>query len=220
MKKIFFIPFYFLLCILFSCSQQPKADRIYINAKLWTGDTNNINASAIAIKDSLIVFVGNDYASIKGSSTQIIDVQGKMIVPGFIDNHTHFLGGGYQLASVNLRNAKSPSEFISGLKSFVATIKDDRWIEGGDWDHEAWGGELPTKEWIDSITGTHPVFINRYDGHMALANSTALKLAGIARQTPNPPGGEIVKDPVTGNPTGILRDGAMELLSRMIPNPS
>jgi predicted amidohydrolase YtcJ len=218
MKKIFFAPFYFLLLTLFSCSQQPKADRIYINAKLWTGDTENINATAIAIKDSVIVFVGNDYESYKGSNTEIMDMQGKMIVPGFIDNHTHFLVGGYQLASVNLRNAKSPKEFIATLKSFLSTIKDDRWIQGGDWDHEAWGGELPSKEWIDSITGNRPVFINRYDGHMALANSTALKLAGIDKHTPNPPGGEIVKDRTTGNPTGILKDGAMDLLFKIIPD--
>jgi len=220
MKNNFCIPAYLLLFILFSCSRQPIADRIYINAKLWTGDADNLHASAIAVKDSIIVFVGSDYTPFKGSNTVIIDAKGKMIVPGFIDAHTHFLAGGYQLASVNLRNAKTPKEFISTLKSFLTAIDDGRWIQGGDWDHETWGGELPTREWIDSITGKHLVFINRYDGHMALANSEALKLAGIDKNTLNPAGGEIVKNPATGEPTGILKDEAMGLLYKIIPNPS
>jgi len=220
MRKIFFLPLYFLSLILFSCSQQPKADRIYINAKMWTGDAGNEHATAIAVKDSNIVFVGTDYAAFKGSNTEVIDVQGKMIVPGFIDNHTHFLAGGYKLTSVNLRNAKSPKEFIAILKSFLSATKDNRWIRGGNWDHEAWGGELPTKKWIDSVTGNHPVFINRYDGHMGLANSSALKLAGIDKKTANPPGGEIVRDSTTDDPTGILKDGAMYLMFKVIPNPS
>src|SRR5579863_9830948 len=205
-----------------SCSQQqPSADKIYINAKIWTGDTANDRATAIAIKDSLIVYVGNDYINYKGSNTQIIDVDGKMVVPGFTDNHTHFLGGGYQLASVNLRNVKTQQDFISTLKAFATAHNDDRWILGGDWDHEAWGGNLPTRQWIDSISGKHPVFIDRYDGHMALANSLALKLAHVDKNTPNPPGGEIVKDPKTGDPTGVLKDGAKDFVEmKVIPPPT
>jgi len=220
MRKFEFILISFSLFFLFSCSQQPKADRIYINAEIWTGDSSNYRATAIAIKDSLIVFVGTDYTAWRGNNTEVIDVNGKMIVPGFIDNHTHFLGGGYQLASVNLRNSKSQKEFISTLQQYVSALNDDRWIRGGDWDHEAWGGELPQKEWIDSITGKHPVFLSRYDGHMGLANSVALKLAGIDKNTPNPPGGEIVRDPKTSNPTGILRDEAIGLIDKITPNPS
>ncbi len=215
-----FITIAVFLPFLFSCSQQPKADRIYINAKIWTGDTANERATAIAVKDSVILFVGIAYDPFKGSNTQIIDLQGKMLAPGFIDNHTHFLGGGYQLASVNLRGARSSKEFISTLKNFVSALTDDRWIQGGDWDHEAWGGELPRREWIDSVTGNHPVFINRYDGHMVLVNSVTLKLSGIDKHTPNPPGGEIVRDPKTGEPTGILKDEAMSLAGRVIPEPS
>jgi predicted amidohydrolase YtcJ len=209
------------LVFFISCShQQTPADKIYINAKIWTGDSSNDRATAIAIKDSVIMYVGNDYNAYKGSNTQIIDVDGKMILPGFIDNHTHFLGGGYQLASVNLRNVKTEKDFIQTLKEYTSALKDNRWIMGGDWDHEAWGGYLPTRQWIDSITGNHPVFINRYDGHMALANSIALKLAGVDKNTPNPPGGEIVRDPKTGEPTGVLKDGATDLVGRVIPPPS
>jgi predicted amidohydrolase YtcJ len=203
-----------------SCTAKPAADRIYINAKIWTGDSANSRATAIAVKDSVILFVGSDYTAFAGANTQVIDLDSAMVVPGFMDIHTHFLGGGYNLASVNLREAKSPNEFIEILRTYVKTLSDSSWIQGGDWDHEAWGGQLPRKEWIDSITGTHPLFVDRYDGHMALANSLALRLAAIDRKTSSPPGGEIEKDPKTGEPTGILRDEAKELVYRVIPNPS
>ena len=215
MKKI--IISFITLSFFASCAQHPTADRIYFNAKIWTGDSANERVTAIAVKDSSIIYMGNTYEDYKGSDTKMIDVKGKMIVPGFIDNHTHFLSGGYQLASVKLRNAKSTKDFISTLKKYAVAYNDSRWIQGGDWDHEAWGGELPTRFWIDSITGNHPVFLNRYDGHMVLVNSIALKLAGIDKNTPNPAGGDIVRDPKTGEPTGILRDDAMDLVTKIIP---
>jgi len=214
------IPAFIAFAFFISCSQQKSADRIYINAKIWTGDSANDRATAIAIKDSVIIYVGNDYKAYRGTDTKIIDIDGKMIVPGFTDNHTHFLGGGYQLASVNLRNAKTQQDFISTLKEYATAHNDDRWIMGGDWDHEAWGGNLPTRQWIDSVSGNHPVFVQRYDGHMSLANSIALKLAGINKNTANPAGGEIVKDPKTGEPTGVLKDGATDLVGRVIPEAS
>ena len=173
-----------------SCKQNDtagsSADRIYINAVIWTGDLANAKATSIAIKDSVIMYVGDDHNSYKGESTEIIDLAGKMMVPGFIDNHTHFLSGGYQLASVNLRAAKTPVEFIAILKKYVSGLPDKRWIQGGDWDHEAWGGALPTRKWIDSVTGNNPLFVSRYDGHMALANSVTLQLAGIDKNTLHP----------------------------------
>jgi len=219
MKKLHLIAVSIWLLITSSCSNRP-ADRIYINAKIWTGDSLNSEASAIVVKDSLIIFVGTDYERFEGPKTKIIDMEDKMIVPGFIDNHTHFLSGGYQLANVDLRNAKSQQEFISTLASYASANKGDRWILGGDWDHESFGGILPRKEWIDSVTGNHPVFVNRYDGHMGLANSIALRLANIKKSTPNPPGGEIVKDPSTGEPTGVLKDGALDMMVNVIPAPS
>ncbi len=213
-----FLNFFALVIITFtSCKQNISADRIYFNAKIWTGDSTNPNATAIALKDSTILYVGADYASLKGPQTELIDMEGKMIVPGFIDNHTHFLMGGYQLASVNLRDAKSRSDFIQTLKVYAHSMNSDRWIKGGDWDHEAWGGEMPRKEWIDSVTGSHPVYISRYDGHMALVNSIVLKKAGIDKNTPNPKGGEIIRDPKTGEPTGVLKDAAMQLVDRVVP---
>jgi predicted amidohydrolase YtcJ len=203
-----------------SCRLPEKADRIYINANIWTGDTSNSHAQAIAIKNNTILFVGNEYSAYRGDRTEITDLHGKMMVPGFIDNHTHFLAGGYELASVNLRNSKTKQQFIATLRTFIGTLPDNRWIRGGDWDHEAWGGELPVRGWIDSISGQHPVFINRYDGHMALVNTLGLQLANINKHSPNPPGGEIVRDPKTGEPTGILKDEAMNLVIHIIPPPS
>jgi predicted amidohydrolase YtcJ len=196
------------------------ADHIYFNAKIWTGDSANPQAKAIAIKDSLILYVGDDYQSYAGSATTMTDLNGKLVVPGFIDNHTHFLEGGYFLANINLRSVKSMEDFISTFHHFADSAKDNSWIKGGNWDHEAWGGNLPRKEWIDSVSCGHPVFLSRYDGHMGLANSIALKLAGITKNTPNPPGGEIVRDPKTGEPTGILRDKANSLVYGVIPDPT
>ena len=210
--------FFFSSCNQNAATNKSAADRIYSNAVIWTGDSANAKAIAIAIKDSLIVYVGDDVEPYKGSNTEIIDVAGKMIVPGFIDNHTHFLAGGYQLASVNLREAKTPAAFVSILKNYVSGLKEKRWIQGGDWDHEAWGGTLPTKQWIDSVAGDNPLFVSRYDGHMALANSVTLQLAGINKNTPTPAGGEIVKDPATGDPTGVLKDEAMGLVYKIIPS--
>jgi predicted amidohydrolase YtcJ len=140
------------------------------------------------------------------------------MLPGFIDDHTHFVSGGFQLMSVDLRDAKTPDEFAKRIKEY-ADKNPGRWITGGDWDHELWGGELPRKEWIDQFTQQNPVFVTRYDGHMGLANSLALKLAGITRETPDPPGGLIVRDE-TGEPTGILKDEAMSLVYKVIPEPT
>jgi predicted amidohydrolase YtcJ len=214
---------YFLtvLCfIILSCNQnKDAADKIYINAKIWTGDSTGPWAEAAAVKGNQIVYVGKDYQLFKNNKTEIIDLGGMMMVPGFIDNHTHFLSGGYNLSGVDLRKAKTKSEFIQILKEFCQKYNDDRWVLGGDWDHEAWGGELPSKDWVDSITGNHPVFVSRYDGHMAFANSKALKLAGITKETPIPGGGKIIKDK-NNEPAGVFKDEAMSLLYKIIPDPS
>jgi predicted amidohydrolase YtcJ len=219
MRRILFAVF--TIAILISCNekQNEAADKIYFNAKIWTGDSANAWADAIAIKGNEIVYVGKDYQSFKDANTEMIDLGGKLMTPGFIDNHTHFLSGGYNLSAVDLRKAKTPQEFISILKEFCQKQNDDRWILGGDWDHEVWGGELPSRSWIDSVTGNHPIFVSRYDGHMALANSKALELAGINKNTKVPAGGEMKKD-TKGEYTGVLKDEAMGLLYKVIPDPS
>ena len=216
-----FSTFLFILCVhAQENNKKSTADIIYKNATIWTGDNSNPSASSIAVAGNSILYVGNNADPFTGSNTKLIDAKGKLIVPGFIDNHTHFLSGGYQLTAVDLRGATSKAAFINTLKTYIDKLTDNRWIQGGDWDHEAMGGELPTKEWIDSVTGNHPIFVSRYDGHMALANSVTLKLAGINKDTKNPPGGEIVRDPLTNEPTGVLKDEAMGLVNKIIPEPS
>jgi len=214
--------FFFLLLMMatafLSCSEEGHyADRIYINAVVWTGEDGGQQYSAIGLKDSIVLFVGDDYNVYAGRETEIIDVGGQFIVPGFIDNHTHFLSGGFQLASVDLRSATTKQAFIDSIKTFAQRLPEGRWILGGDWDHEVWGGELPDRSWIDSFTGDIPVFVNRYDGHMALANTAALKIAGITENTKAPAGGEIQRRKGSNIPTGLLRDEAMDLVSAKIP---
>lgn len=206
-----------IAAILFSCTQKKEtADIIYTNALIWTGDSSAPQTGSIAVKGNTILYTGNEYEAYKSNATVITDVKGKLIVPGFIDNHTHFLSGGHDLGSINLHEAKTKEEFIQTVKEFCAAHKDNRWITGGNWDHESWGGQLPSKEWIDSVCGDHPLFVSRYDGHMAFANSKALQLAGITASTAVPAGGEIVKQ--NGQPTGVIKDEAMNLVFKAIPN--
>jgi predicted amidohydrolase YtcJ len=214
MKNIVQLLFISLLFV--SCGKE-KVDRIYVNAKIWTGDTLNPSATVIAVKGEKIVYVGDD--ATKFTANETIDVEGKQLLPGFTDNHTHFLSAGYALSSVKLKDAMTKEEFIKRIADFCKSKPDDTWVMEGSWDHENWGGELPSKEWIDSVTGDHPLFISRYDSHMAFANSKALKLAGIDKQTVAPLGGVIVKNK-DGEPTGVVKDAAMTLVINAITPPT
>jgi len=214
----------FLLMALMQSIQDPSriADIVFINGKIWTVDESNPEAQAVAVADGKILFVGSNERAkgFVGPQTEIVDLKGRLMLPGFIDNHTHFISGGFQLQSVDLRYAKDEKEFASIIKERAEKFPS-RWITGGDWDHDRWpGGHLPTKELIDPYTPNTPVFVNRYDGHMALANSYVLKLAGVTKDTPDPPGGAIVRDPKTGEPTGILKDEAQGYVYRIMPGPS
>ncbi len=195
------------------------ADKIYYNGNIWTGNKNRPHAEFIAVKGEEILAVGSNYKAVQGSDTKLIDLSGQFVVPGFIDNHTHFMGGGFQLMSINLRDVNSKEEFIRHVEEYVEDIPEGQWILGGKWDHEMWGGELPSTEWIDSLTKDIPLLLSRLDGHMALANSKALELAGITKETPDPSGGLIERDG-SGLPTGILRDEAIELIRGVIPDKS
>jgi predicted amidohydrolase YtcJ len=153
------------------------------------------------------------------ATTRVIDAKGQMLVPGFHDAHVHFIDGGFRLASVQLRDAKTPAEFVARIKAFAATVPKGTWITGGDWDHQQWGGELPQRAWIDSVTPDNPVWVNRLDGHMSLANSAALRAAGVSRATVDVDGGTIVRD-AAGEPTGILKDNASALVDQKVPSAS
>jgi len=205
----------------------------FINGKIYTVNEKQPYAEAVVVERGTIKFVG---ATIKvknyiDDQTEVIDLQGKLMLPGFIDSHLHFTSGGYYLLGINLRPALSKKEFVFILKDYVkkrerpssfdssrTTPKSMDWITGGRWDHELWQDKsLPTKGLIDSVTPNTPVFVSRIDGHMGLANSKALELAGITSETPDPAGGLIIKDTETGEPTGILKDNAMDLVYNVIP---
>jgi len=192
----------------------------FINGKVFTVNDKQPYAEAVVVEDGLIKFVGSTNKANRyiDDRTEVVDLQGKLMLPGFIDSHLHFTSGGYYLLGINLRPALSKEDFVFILKDYVKG-KIDRWITGGRWDHELWHDKsLPTKELIDSITPNTPVFVSRIDGHMGLANSKALELAGITSETPNPEGGIIVKDTETGEPTGILKDNAMDIVDDIIPD--
>jgi len=195
-------------------------DLIIVNAVIHTMDPNQPIAEAVAVYGNRIMKVGStkEIRKLAASNTRVIDAKKRLVLPGFNDAHTHFMSGGFQLSSVDLRSSNSPKEFAERLRAFAEKLPKGRWIKGGDWDHERWpDAKLPTKELIDSFTPDTPVFVNRLDGHMGLANSLVLRLAGITRQTIDPPGGVIVRDPKTGEPTGILKDAAQSFVWKVIP---
>lgn len=202
-------------------AMNPEFTTIYTNAQIWTGIENQPLQSTMVVKGDRIVAVGdNELISLHGKSgAEVIDLYHAFIVPGFIDNHTHLMTGGFQLTQVELRDAQTKEQFTETIQKFAEGVPVDRWITGGRWDHENWGGELPSKDWINEAAGDHPVFVSRLDGHMGLANSIALEMAGITANTPQPEGGTILRYDQTGEPTGILKDEAMDLVFEIIPEP-
>ena len=209
-----------LLNSAFSAGQaKPAADLVIVNAKVWTGDRAHPSAQAVAVLGERLVAVGSnsDIQAWRGPGTRVIDAGGRLMVPGFDDAHVHFVNGGQQLEAVQLNDATSAEEFKRRVAEQVKKTPRGEWIAGGDWDETKWSPpSLPTKELIDSITPNNPAFLSRYDGHMGLANSAALRLAGITPSTPDPPGGQIVHDE-QGNPTGALKDAAMDAMYKVIP---
>ena len=191
-----------------------------VYGRVWTGDSARPWAGAVAVAGDTIAAMGDsaEHRRAGGPGDAGAVRRRGMVTPGFMDGHLHFVDGGFQLASVDLRPADSPADFIARLGAFAAEKKPGEWILGGDWDHERWpGAPLPRREWIDSVTPRNPVFVQRLDGHMALANSAALRAAGITRATRDIPGGVIVRDRRTGEPTGVLKDEAMGPVYGVIP---
>ncbi len=208
------------------------ADLVLVHGKIWTGEPASAPgtksspsriAQAVAIANGRFLAVGSD-AEIQGyvgSNTRVIDLKGRLAVPGLIDSHTHFIIGSFQLLSIDLKDARSEEEFVRRVGEKAKSLAPGRWMQGGNWDEQAWASaKLPTRQMVDAVTGDHPIFLVRYDEHAALANSLALKLAGVTRDTPDPVGGVIARDPATGEPTGIFKDAAQSLITKVIPPPS
>jgi len=226
MKILDIFIFACLVGFVFGCVSEKRsgiADLALYNGKIWTVNPGQPWAEAVAIHGERILKVGtsDEIKALIGDFTQEYDLDGSFVLPGFIDSHTHFLEGGFTLSSIQLREAKSKDEFIAIVKKRTSEIGSSKWILNGDWDQQQFDPpEMPRKEWIDPVSPNNPVFVNRLDGHMALANSLALEIAGVTKDTLAPPGGEILRDPKTGEPTGILKDEAMRLVSDHIPESS
>lgn len=191
-----------------------------VNARIWTGNPKRPWAEAIAVRGDRVAAVGSsaEIRKMTGAGASIIDAHGQMLVPGFNDSHVHIISAGRGLSLVKLRDASTPAEFIARVKAYAKTIPKGAWITDGDWDHTLWGGELPTRRWIDSVTPDNPVWVARLDGHMSLANSAALAAAHVTKATAEVDGGLIVRD-ASGEPTGLLKDNAQGLVDDSMPDP-
>lgn len=190
------------------------ADLVVTNAFIYTADQSLPYADCMAIRHGQIIAIGN-YSSVReleGYETTKLNLHGKIVVPGFIDSHVHFISGGLQMGQVQLNGVSSKEEFIGIFKAAVENKKQGSWILGGGWSNDLWGGELPTTSWIDDFTHQNPVWVYRTDSHMGFANSLALKMAGITRDTKDPDGGTIVRAS-NGEPTGLMIDSAMNLIN-------
>jgi predicted amidohydrolase YtcJ len=192
---------------------------ILIEGRIWTSNALRPWADAVAIRDEKIVAVGprEELQKYRGNKTRVVDAGDGMVVPGLIDSHIHLIDGGLRLAGVQLRDASSKEEFVRRIGDYAKKVEPGTWIDGGDWDHTLWSGELPSRDWIDALTPNNPVWINRLDGHMALANTAAMRAAKIDDDVQEVPGGEIVRD-AAGRPTGVFKDNAMSLIERAQPD--
>ena len=196
-------------------------DLIVYNGALFTGAGQPI-AEALAIRNNEILRVGTnrDIKRLAGRTTQVVDAHGGTVVPGFIDAHVHFVGGGLGMDRVNLLDAETLPAIEETIRAFAKAHPDRPWVLGRGWYYSPFPGGLPTRQQLDALVPDRPAYMICYDGHTAWANSRALALAGITAKTPDPPGGVIVKDPRTGEPTGVLKEAAKELMATVVPQPT
>ena len=208
-----------LLTAISTTAPSEPADLVLVSAKIWTGDRARPEATAMAVRGGRVVAVGGDeeVRAWRGANTVVLDAKGRRVVPGFIDCHTHMSMGGFNLLAVDLRHTKDPADFTRKLAEFAKTRPAGAWLTDGAWDHQVWANPvLPTRAMLDPATGDRPACLSRTDGHMMVCSSIALKLARISRDTPDPPGGVVVRDSA-GDPTGVLKDAAMDLIASARP---
>jgi predicted amidohydrolase YtcJ len=238
-----------MVASLASAQTQGPADTIFVNGSIYPGilsstlDTIGIRQipghpdptiwsekvsvverlKVLAVKDGKIIAIGVDtdrIMQLKGPQTEVIDLNGEFVMPGFNDAHTHLGSGGFEKLDVNLVGTKSLEEMKQRIGERAKTAGGGEWLVGRGWDHTLWTDQrLPNRQDLDAVSGDHPAIFNRVDGHIAVANSAALKAAGITAQTPDPQGGKIDRDE-KGEPTGILRETAKEKVFAIIPKPS
>jgi len=213
-----------LSCFSFAQSSRRTADIVLLHAHIYTVNVRQPWAEALAVGDGKILAVGTDHqiAAYRGASTEVVDGKGRLVLPGFTDCHAHFLDGSFTLQQVNLDDAKTINEIVQRVKVYADAHPKDPWVLGRGWMYPVFGASgLPDKKYLDAILPGRPVYLESYDGHTWWANSKALEAAHITGDTPNPPGGEIVRDPATGQPTGAVKEDAADaVVRRAIPEPS
>jgi predicted amidohydrolase YtcJ len=200
-----------------------QADLVLLNGDIHTMDTTAPHAQAIAIGGNRVLAVGSDSAmrALLGAKGEAIDLRGRTVAPGFTDAHLHFLSYGLNLKRVDLAEVPTLQEALARVAAAAAQTSAGHWVRGRGWDHSLWeGGAFPTRADLDRTAPNHPVYMARKCGHVGWANSRALELAGITAETPDPPGGAIERDPETGEPTGILKELAMDLVHCLFEEPT
>jgi predicted amidohydrolase YtcJ len=197
------------------------ADVILSGGRVWTADDARPWAEAIAVRGDRIAFVGTsaEAARLRGPRTKVVDLAGRLVTPGFNDAHLHLMSGAISLERVDLLEDQDTAAVQARIRAFAAANPKNAWVLGRGWLYGSFAGGLPTKEQLDAVVPDRPAYMECYDGHSGWANSKALALAGINRDTPNPPRGEIVKDERTGEPTGALKEAATALVEDRIPAP-
>lgn len=197
-------------------------DLIVVNGKVYTADGNGTMAEAVAVQGNKILKVGTtrEVQRLRRAQTVVVDAKGGAVLPGFNDAHTHLMSGGLSLGEIDLIDAKSLPAVEDAIRSWAALNPDRAWVTGRGWYYDVFTGGLPTRQILDALVPDRPVYLTSYDGHSGWANSKALKLAGVTRRTPNPAHGVIVRDPRSGEPTGVLKESAMGLLTTLLPRPA
>ena len=209
-------------CNQFKLNPTP-VDSVLINARIYTVNSEDPWAQAMAVREGKIVAVGSDesIAEYQGPSTRVIDAKGHMVLPGFVDSHVHMMAGAAMLEQISLHDAKNIGDFQKKIKDYAVAHPEKKWIRGMGWYYSIFGKSgMPHKKYIDEVVPDRPVYVSAYDGHSSLANSKALEAAGITRNTPDPPAGIIVRDPETGEPTGVLKEAAGQLMMNAVPQPT
>jgi len=205
-------------------TEAAAADTVLIHAKIYTVNARQTWAEALAVRAGKIVAVGSDseIRKYQGPNSRMIDAEGHLVLPGFTDSHIHFLDGSLSLTQVSLDDATSVGEIQQRVKAYAIANPKLPWILGRGWQYTVFGATgLPNKSILDQCVPDRPVYLESFDGHSWWANTAALKMAGIARDSADPPGGQFVRDPGTGEPTGAVKEDAADaVIRRVIPKPS
>ena len=198
--------------------QAPPADRVFLNGRVWTGDPAHPMVEALAVRGTTLLALGTSaqLRPLAGKGTQVVDLRGRLVVPGLVDAHLHLLGGGLALDQLRLDDAFGFAEVVRRVGAWARANPTPAWVTGEGWAYSAFPGGLPNRAQLDAIVADRPAWLVSYDGHTGWANSVALRLADLTRATADPPGGTIVRD-ARGEPTGALEESAMELVARLVP---